>query len=332
MYHRIGKGLVVGLLLLACGTGCERTYRCNTILNEDGSVDRSIEQKEDTLSAAVRENPVWNSYAVAEGLVTAKGHFASAKEIPDHVVITEAGKETRLVRSYDRKDYVFVTEYRWKETLPDHVTREEMTKAVDELTDLVAELTPEVFKEGVGPEYDVSRLVEWLRCDGRTWLHQMAERYYRDRLERRPVEESYLALATISERYGLHLTKDGRLLEKDAGDAAFRDFFVTMLVKHIRTKDGKAIDRKMAEAWIAKKGPIDKGLGKVIANYGEERMKKKVGDVLGRIVGISLFGSLHKFDYSVTAPGLVVETNGERLSDKQVRVAVHCRGFLSSRL
>ena len=139
---RIG---LVAMALAIAAVGCD-TYRIETVLYPDGSVDRAIYQPEKDTPKDARNAEHWKQVTFApspdasekegwSGLIrdlplreankdrtyiAAWGHFPSPDQIPDHVEFkapegskVPAGK---LVRTYKKNDYLFVVEYEWRET------------------------------------------------------------------------------------------------------------------------------------------------------------------------------------------------------------------------
>ena len=117
------------------------------------------------------------------------GTFSSPTEIPQHFRYTlekcpELGA-SELTRSYDRSDYGFVVEHRWREKLTNIVTLSGFLKARDEFLDLAMPLAEKAIEQIYGGKYDVKNLVLEVRSQGRRFLEQAAIVFY-DSLSRRP--------------------------------------------------------------------------------------------------------------------------------------------------
>jgi hypothetical protein len=276
---RIG---LVALALAIAAVGCD-TYRIETVLYPDGSVDRAIYQPEMDTPTDARNAEHWKQVTFApspdasekegwSGLIrdlplreankdrtyiAAWGHFPSPDQIPDHVEFkapegskVPAGK---LVRTYKKNDYLFVVEYEWRETLTDVVTLGDMRKAREELADLMLKVGEDIFNEAVGPAYDSAELFKWLRSEGKTMLAEATDACFvqlaarKNRAGQEALEDE---LANILERHGLALKKQGKWLADEAKIKALDDFAVTQIVRGVRVKkDGTQVDKEMAALW-----------------------------------------------------------------------------------
>jgi hypothetical protein len=329
---------VVGLLAL-WSAGCQSFYRCETVLHEDGRVRRKIGQSPDSLPEAARRPALWKTFTTKDEkvtvgssgtrqtvrLVVAEGEFRSPDAIPDHVVFKAPEgsglPDSRLERQYTRKDLVFVVEYRWKETLTDSVSYEDMKKARVELADLLIGLLSEAFREGVGPDYDADGLIRWLRREGKEWLAELTDQHYRDARSRRSKEAALDALASICDRHGLHLMPGRKALEDDALDKACRDYVVALLARRVRGKDGKPAGKDVAAAWLADNGTLAAGWKRAVARKyksGEE-WGNHIGALAARILGQHFLHDGTYFDYVMTMPGVLIQSNGQILPDNRVR-------------
>jgi hypothetical protein len=328
---------VVGLLAL-WSAGCQSIYRCDTVLHEDGRVQRKIGQSPDSLPDAARRPGLWKALTTKDEtvavdssgtrqtvrLVVAEGEFRSPDAIPDHVVFKAPEgsglEDSRLERQYTCKDFVFVVEHHWKETLTDVVTYEGMKKARGELADLLIGLLSEALREGVGPDYDASGLIRWLRREGKEWLAELTDQHYRDSRSRRSKEAALDALASICDRHGLHLMPGRKALEKDAFDKACRDYVVALLGRRVRGKDGKPVGKDVAAAWLAENGPLAEGWRRAEARKykNDEERAKHLGALAARILGLHFLSFNTHFDNTMTMPGVVVQTDGQVLSDNRV--------------
>ncbi len=278
----------------------------------------------------------------SEAYFAAWGNFASVKDIPDHVEMKApegSGLPSgKLVRRYSRNDLVFVVEHHWRERLTDIVRLEDMRKARDELADLMIRVGEEIFNELLGKEYDATDLVKWARTEGKTWLAELTEYLYLYSVSRRgaPEEEVLVnGLAEVFARHGLKLKVDGKFLEKPSLDRTLQDYVIGLLTRHVRRKkDGQPVSKEVAAAWLKDlfredKGPQGKSsLFELAAKQvidqkygGEAAFKKQVDALAARIVGLYYMDFLasRRFDYTMTLPGEVIETNGQILGSDKVR-------------
>jgi hypothetical protein len=359
------------LLLAGLGSaGCATVYRSETVLHDDGSVERAIYQPANDTPAAAKVEVVWKQATYApdpdglekqgqSGPITslavlpaaqerpyfaAWGRFKSARELPEHVLMKapEGSKlpDGKLVRDTSRKDYVFVVEHRWRETLTDIVTQANMRRARGELADLLISVAADTFDEAVGKEYDGGALFKLLRTEGKPWLSEATDfGFLYCATHKGPAAQAGLldGLAEICAGHGLVLKAQGKFLDDKAMEKALDDFAIALLVAKVRRKeDGKAVDRATAAAWWRElKGKNDDpgqpqpevfapAAKKVIATKygGQEAYNQRLGALVARVFGLywgDLIFNLRSFDYTMTMPGEVVETNGEILAANQVR-------------
>jgi hypothetical protein len=111
-----------------------------------------------------------------------------------------------------------------------------------------------------------------------------------------------------------------------------RDFAIGKICQTVRyKKDGKLVGRKTVEGWLAdldkksgnKGNALEQSIDKVIVRKfsGEKQFHDQTARLLVRIVGLHGFPILRgdQFDYSLTLPGEVVETNGQVMSANKLR-------------
>ncbi|MGH7201552.1 MAG: hypothetical protein ACREJB_13155 [Planctomycetaceae bacterium] len=354
----------VWVLVLLCGCG-EQFYRAETVLHSDGQIDRAIYQHRDQTPAEVESLPQWEAVTHAAEIPDAEwdgdiralpfaprdeqhpyfaawGRFESADKLPDHFIkeTPDGSRSGRLVRRHERVDHLLVTEHVWSETLTDVVTLEDMHRARAEFVTLAISLIEDVLKEGLGEEYDVSRLIAYLEGEGREWFAALTDTYYEAAARGRHQEEQHVRkqLAAVCDRYGLKLTDaEGQLLSNDAVQAAITAFAAQRLRELIRRKDGSAADDQTVHTvlwWLRLEtvqapdgaelpSPLDPVAQNVIVRrFGsQEEFEKHVTALLNRMLGVyqsELFGPPRRFHYTMTMPGTIVETNGRLLADDAV--------------
>jgi hypothetical protein len=352
--------------VLATIGGCQRVlYRAETILHEDGSVERAIYQPVDATPEAARDPTRWRrvTFAQSPDILDKQGWPVSLRQFPDHQhndgydyfaayqEFRSAGSipnywsfdephlavpPARLVRDYRQADFVFVEEYRWSETLTDGLTPERMKKSRNELADLCIDVGRDVFNEALGRDYDASALEHWCRTEGKAWLAELTDSlFFHAALHKgKRVFEEEAALdqmAAICARHGLHLKRDGKFLPEEDGEQALQAYVTALVMRHVRRRDGKPVSRDVAQSWVrallggqpgGRPGLLQAAADQTIARKygGRAAFEQRILILFLRAFGhfFLTFGNI-SFDYALTMPGEILETNGEILSEHRVR-------------
>jgi hypothetical protein len=225
--------------------GCLHVYRSETVWHADGSVDRAIYQDWNATPDSMRGSKAWQQTTSAPdpqkldrqgwsgpistlpvrpgsdggSYFAAWGRFPSPRDIPVHFVHkapeNSGVADAELVRDCHSTDYVFVREFRWRETLTDVVKFEEMRSAREQLADLLIDFGRDSFDEAYGRDYDINGLVSWLRTEGKTWLAELTDYAYLHaaaRKGRAAFSENVHGMAEICARHGLALQANGKYL------------------------------------------------------------------------------------------------------------------------
>lgn len=275
-----------------------------------------------------------------EKLFAATGHFPTVAAIPDHYA--QAAKDgvsaSRLVRTYTTRDLGLVTEHVWTETLTDIVSLDEMAKAREELAQLNMKLLRAALDEGLGRDYEYQDYVRWV---GETESHFFAV-FTEAAVQIRaaggtpPDDEAAMKLFEgIAARHGLAgvfgddfadkmealLTqRTGALIRRRDG-ATLEPGIVDLIVQAVM-QIGKGGD----EGLISFNGQADgakfaAGMKRVVdSEFGGPEALEKKGEILfERMLGITFGGSDRHYDFGLTLPGTIVETNGTLESDSRVR-------------
>jgi hypothetical protein len=357
---------VVGLAV----SGCDE-YRIETVLYSDGSVDRAIYQPAEDTPKDARKSDRWKQVTFApapdkaakegwSGLIrdlplkapdrdrpylAAWARFPSPDRIPDHVEFKapEGSKvpSGKLVRRYQRNDYVFVVEHRWREALTDVVTLADLRQAREELADLLLQVGEDSFQEAVGPNYDSRELFKWLRSEGKAMFAEITEARFIQYAARKGQggDDAFKdELAAILARHGLALKAQGQWLDDKGTEEALEKFCVAQLVRGVRDrKSGAAVDPATAATWLremvkrndkeSEKNRFEKAAAKVIDRkyQGQAALQRRLQALQVRVLGLYR-GSLilpapqsHAFHYTLMMPGKVVECNGQILTDNRAR-------------
>jgi hypothetical protein len=358
--------LVAVLFLAVTGPGCRQVYRSETVLRDDGSVERAVYQPASETPAAAQRPPVWKQITFAPNpeelekkgwtgpishlplravdkdrqYFAAWGDFKTVQDLPDHLVFKgpegSGLPDCKLVRGYTRRDYAFVVEHRWRETLTDVVTLQDMRRAREELADFLLNLLSDAFDEAVGKDYDASNLFDRLRGEGKTWLAELTDFLFVSCAAHKGggAEPALLdGLAEICARHGLVFKKDGKFLDEEAAGKVLDEFAIGLICRGVRSKaSGKPVDRRTAAVWWREiKGGenpppplLRPALEKVVATkYGDkDAFERRLGALVARVFGRHVMDGLFRheqFDYTLTVPGEVVESNGQVLADNRVR-------------
>ncbi len=355
------RGLrLVGLWLLGLlAAGCcpPATIYVETTIHPDGSCDRMIRQPKDKFLPDRAFKPEWNArwkgVSDAKGrpgvdeseaskdqckYFIARGSFNSPRDIPTHYhyadeQVPEAGA-SELERSYQRKDYGFVVEHRWQEKITNIVTLAGFLKARDELLDLCLPVYTEAIEKIFGKDYDVSRLVNHLRANGRRFLENASLILYDAAARGRVMgDDGMLDVALTkhlieeADRCGL----DRKLLEifelsadKKESERRLNAFLAQLVVQYFKHPDGAAVTAVEADELIQaiSKNHRYEQAGREEEKRIEERLQgdkqleKRVKRALLRMAGLYssfrfLFsGGPPQYEFAILLPGELVETNG----------------------
>jgi hypothetical protein len=368
--RRFGASLCVfaGLVCL----GCQNSYRCETVVGADGKVERAIYQPDDRTPDTAKDSKKWTQVKraptpseldkvgwpssikeiystpsmIGQSYLAAWGTFASPKDIPDHLVFVDekfpGDPQSRLVRDWVATDYVFATEYHWRETLTDVVTWDGMHQAQKEFLDLAIGLWHDAFVESVGTDYDDAEFVRWLDAEGRTWLGELLDfAFIHFSANKGSAARAALGkeLAAICTRHGLTFPASSNtdLIH----ERVIRDFLIEQMGRRVHSKkDGQLVDRKTVLGWITEPKTsqateqvprrqlslFDRSVKKVVQRrFGDESaFQRRLSSLLIRMIGLHWLASVVEerlFDYTLILPGEVAETHGQILSMNQVRWA-----------
>lgn len=346
-------------------SGCEpKLFRAETVLNDDGSVRRAIYQPADATTAEAQKPGVWtgNTYAqriepdawsgkIADFPAAAHddkhpyfagwGDFESPDRLPSAFVkqAPPGLPDGKLVVEYQRDDYVLVVQHRWKETLTDIVTIDDMHLARREMADLLIPLAQKILDKALGDEYDTTHLVDWLHQTARPWFFEITDIVVASGARRELLEDKLdLALAPVCARHGLVLTDaSGKPLDDEKIERAVGLYAERVLRDNLRRRDGEPVsDEAIHEIleWLGFRERLENSderykryndaVETVIAETfgGDEAFEDAVKPLWARLLGLyvsDFVGSPHHFHYTLTTPGAIVKTNGTLVSDRSVR-------------
>jgi len=351
---------VLAVFLTCTAERCEsRHYSALTVINADGSVERSILQSADTLPSDARRDGwlqvmadgtegdlttvTWPAKRlVAKGtaikipdegappLVAARGRFPSVGAIPDHVVLPkDVDSAPALVRTLDRKDFGLVVQYRWAETLQDVVTVQDMLAAEKDTVDFYADLLKEAFKQPELKAYDAAPLFTWLDTKGKPCIVEALG-------VRRWVTAAATQSALAPGANDVTVATAARCGVILAGQAGAQDaFFADRLATLVKVKaTGKLLGPVVAKEWMddsektapdgkpaskAPPGPLRAAFDRVIAPLEDKASPLSKRKQELERKTEGRFSGADKFDYTATLPGRIVRANGDLLGPARVR-------------
>ena len=96
---------------------------------------------------------------------------------------------SELERTYEQKEYGFVVEHLWREKITNIVSLPGFLKGRDELLDVFLPVCTDAIEKVLGTDYDVSRLVTYVRADVRRFLESASVLWYDAAVRRRVIGE-----------------------------------------------------------------------------------------------------------------------------------------------
>ena len=353
---------LAALVLLA---GCDpKTYRAETVLHGDGSISRAVYQPASETPDEARESAAWEVKTYAPRVphdewndtirslpaatqdkdrpyFAAWGKFSATDQLPQtfRKAAPDGLPDGTLQLDYEREDLVLVVEHRWRETLTDVVTLDDMHRARRELVDLVIPLIEKTLKRGLGDDYDTTALVDWLHTTGTSLFFEMTDVLF-DVGARGELDDSkklFAALEPVISRYGLSLGDDtGKVIDGDAVQAALAEYVRGVLKETIRRRDGQPVRPEVIDEIMQSIGIMDVPAGFEKSTRYEEAAKHVLAESHGseeafglvikplvhRILGLyrgDLLAAPRRFVYLLETPGVIVETSGELLSENRTQ-------------
>ena len=355
--------VLAGLLAATAGgpSSCHHAQFVHTVVHEDGSVDRAIVQDVALTPESARRPQLWLESRLVKaapddfwdgsiaGLpasqkpeettyFAARGHFASVGAVPDHYA--EMAKDgvaaSRLQRAYATRDFGFVVERAWTETLTDIVNPEQMAEARAELSQINVALLRAALREGLGTDYVYEPFVAWTGTTTEAFFATLSDSGLEARAANDPNAWSDSAMRAVTlrvaERHGVPWmaaddSVDMRSQEVISGQAR------TLIVR----RDGRPLDATVVDLVTAaimnvgdkalvsfdKEGGtrFQAGLEKeAAARYGGmDALDRRAAILYQRMFGITPFDGERRFDVSLTLPGTIVDANGTLETESRVR-------------
>jgi hypothetical protein len=355
----------LGVIVAGCSCPPAAVY-VETTIYQDGSCDRMIWQPKGQFLPDEAKKPEWKARwkevtdaarppvrkapkgpSDERKYFIARGSFKNPREIPAHYRFVnaktpEAGA-SELERAYERTDYGFVVEHVWREKITNIVTLTGFVKARDELLDMCLPPYIEAIEKVFGKEYDVSRLVAYLRSDFRRFLENASVLLY-DAAVRGSVynqqnsldETLFEELFQSADRCGL----DPKLLteifstppNEQKQTRAMKLWCGSLVARYFRHRDGRTLTSAEAEALV----PVvflddryDKAIEAVTKSLSDrfgkdEKLQKRVGIAFLHMTGLYnglqfLFVGQPQYEFAIELPGELIETNGQGTQSGRTR-------------
>ena len=313
------------------------------MIESDGSCRRSIRQPTDRFLPPEALTPAWNarwetvfgaasSDAKADPAASleesyyfvARGVYRSPEEIPAHFryeddKFPEVGA-SEIQRTYRSVDYGFVVEHRWQEKVTNIVTIGGFLAARDELLDLLVSLLVDEVGKRLGAAYDVSRLQNYIRNDGRTAVEQLTVALYESAGRNLGYEELKGLLSKVVARHGLDLLDSkGDVVSEEEIDRRCERFLRQLLARHLRHRDGSRLTGEELRKVIREETSSE------VWSKSQEEFEERIGPVVLRMTGhyhgplAFLFeGGPPRFEFGLQLPGRLIETNGRLAAENRV--------------
>jgi len=273
-------------------------------------------------------------------LFAAAGQFPTVAAIPDHYAETAKDGVTasRLVRTYTTHDLGLVTEHVWTETLTDIAGLDEMAKAREERAQINMRLLRAALDEGLGRDYEYQDYVRWVGATEINFFAVFTEAALEARARggESPTDEEWEKLVeAIAARHGLAgVFKDnlenevealltqrtGTLIRRRDG-ATLEPGTVNLIVEAVMQIGEGGDDGLISFNNQAEGAKFAAGMKRVVeSEFGGQDALEKKGEILfERMMGVTFGNSDRPYEFSLTLPGTIVETNGTLESDSRVR-------------
>ncbi|MDB5392473.1 MAG: hypothetical protein JWM11_8119 [Planctomycetaceae bacterium] len=370
---------VIFCLTFAFASGCEsKVFRSETRLFPDGSVERAISQPLENVPEAARNkdagwqelfqtrlvNPIETrdvpirelakalrgdrrEKAVVDPKLTnfvAWGKFANFGSLPDsfEVKVLDDYRTGRIVRSLDRVELGFVTEWRWKENLVDTFNLTEHRIAREEIIRDSVAIAIASARRAWGSSYDLHELENWLNTEARAAFHESCDLVLEMGFKRqlKQYRKYQIPFFTILQRHGLDLfeSPDKPLTDEKQLQSRVEEFLVQTVDRLVKDKEGKPLMRSlvsdMLKTWNSdsstkKQTRLQNACEHILsAQYGGqekferlslERTARLVGCYLPSFMTTECFKTSEEFEYQLEMPGVIMKTTGQLFSNNQVR-------------
>ena len=338
------RTLAVAFSLAAAGCESPPLIQVETVIHSDGSCDRTIWQPRDEMLPDDALKPEWNARWKSINLVavppelakqakngepndghhyfSAQGLFRETVEIPRHFRRSAGpdreARASELVQSYERKNYGFVREHRWRETLTNIVTRDSFLKARDQFLDLALPQAVLGIEQVYGKSFDVTGLAQYLRKDGRSFLEHAALVFYDTMAQHMTNEEQPVPYAELASHFGLDLLdRSGNLVTNEEFQTRVMSFLRHRIALGLRHRDGSRLTEPEIQSVLDQNG--NSPFSQAWAAYWKQHENDFETQLLPHIFQMTglynapfgLFANQNPiFAFDLHLPGQVVESSG----------------------
>ena len=266
----------------------------------------------------------------------ATGSFRSPLDIPPHYRFGGEkfpnGGTSELERSFERKDYGFVVEYRWMERITNNVTLTSFLRARDELLALMEPFAVDYIEKALGKEYDVSKLITFVHTNVRPFLEEgsiilfdVCSQFHKMKNQKALEAELATRFQDLAKRHlGLDISAEKwkQITAKEV-DQKLLDQIADFLMRYVSRRDGQALTRPEMTALIRH---LDNNANLPTPDPKLEKLLgEQVGLLILRMTGLYQFplaflgtGAPH-YEFVLRLPGKTIETTGILLKSNETR-------------
>lgn len=337
---------MLALTAVSLLSGCTpEHHRWQTVVNEDGSLVRTISRPisgtPDKIETAENwetrrfhkdmDRSIWPERITRQRIDSAKpeyekgldyfvarGEFESLDKVPQHYrfQLDESELISELKHELIVNDYGLVKEYVWSEEITDVVRPEDIPAARRELIELLATVVREGLQNGLGNDYDTSRLIRWIENEGQQLVEEFTLLLHSREFRQLDEDSRQDRFNEIAAKYGI----------TELSDEGLQRFARKRLEAGVKRKDGKPLPPEIIDALVPDPVKEEENTEDRPNQYQEalqDAWKKHVGDdkekpnrvqiLLARQVGVHgvpLAGPPQEFDVWLKLPGEILETNG----------------------
>lgn len=237
-------------------------------------------------------------------------------------------------------EYGLLTEFRWTETLTEVVDLVEARRARREFGELFMGRIELAAQQLFEPEYDATEVLKWLRTDGLESFEDLAQAWLQTSRDHR-VDGRNAAFVKVADKILAEQCRKLQIepvgfakfmeLPKEAQDEFATKFFARLLTQKLKRRDGKPVEeRRVLEQFLDEKqqqphARVDAAYEAAFDEFpgGRKAFNDRAERLAAKHFGIhglaDIFGRAEHFRCTVKMPGIVVETNGILIGDRDVQ-------------